>query len=298
MINVVMSDEQVAREINKVIDFTTECLKGCRKIVIGVSGGLDSDVVVRLATKLPNIEIIKLFIVIQDDMENHHIDNARNLAKELNLDLAEIDLAEIPMKIITAMQKGDKNEKIIADGLDGMKMKCSLRTPIFSTYQDHGFVVLGTSNRTEYETGFFLPFGDGLSHIKPIIHLYKSQIRQLAIALGTKSAVLEQPASAGFWKGEEDLEDLAWWLHNGGRILNDTLFTKKDESDVIQIRGQLTTERVDLALLGISMNLEENLISDYTSLPIDIIRRFNKLVCEAQILKHRAINKALPPYKF
>lgn len=46
------------------------------------------------------------------------------------------------------------------------------------------FAVLGTPNRTEYDQGFFVKNGDGAADIKPIAHLYKSQVYQLAAHLG------------------------------------------------------------------------------------------------------------------
>ncbi len=46
------------------------------------------------------------------------------------------------------------------------------------------YVVVGTPNRLEYDQGFFVKNGDGAADVKPIAHLYKSQVYQLAEALG------------------------------------------------------------------------------------------------------------------
>jgi NAD+ synthase len=55
------------------------------------------------------------------------------------------------------------------------------------------YAVLGTPNRLEYDQGFFVKGGDGLADIKPIAHLYKSQVYQLADYLGVPSAVTSRP---------------------------------------------------------------------------------------------------------
>lgn len=51
------------------------------------------------------------------------------------------------------------------------------------------YAVLGTPNRLEYDQGFFVKGGDGLADLKPIAHLYKSQVYQLAEHLGVPAAI-------------------------------------------------------------------------------------------------------------
>lgn len=296
MLKVLFSQEQINMEIKKITNFISEYLGGHDKVVVGVSGGLDSDVVARLAAKTVGVKHIKLFTILQRDMDPQHLANARALAKELKIDLVEIDLADYPFSIMQALNNADMSEDFRPEGLDAMRMKCSIRTTIFSSYQDHGYVVLGTSNRTEYETGFFLPFGDGISHVKPIVHLYKTQVRQLAMALGTQAPVLEQPASAGFWLGEEDLDDLAWWLYNEGPIAKEIDFNEEDDIKVAKIHAQLTTEKVDMVLLGISRHIDDKVIAEESGLSLEVIELSHKLLMAAKKFKHRLLNVSMPTY--
>ena len=55
------------------------------------------------------------------------------------------------------------------------------------------FAVLGTPNRLEYDQGFFVKLGDGAADIKPIAHLYKTQVYQLAEFLGIPEAIRTRP---------------------------------------------------------------------------------------------------------
>ena len=55
------------------------------------------------------------------------------------------------------------------------------------------YAVLGTPNRLEYDQGFFVKGGDGLADVKPIAHLYKSQVYQMADYLGVPRAITERP---------------------------------------------------------------------------------------------------------
>jgi NAD+ synthase len=55
------------------------------------------------------------------------------------------------------------------------------------------YAVAGTPNRLEYDQGFFVKLGDGAADVKPIAHLYKSQVYQLAESLGVPEAIRRRP---------------------------------------------------------------------------------------------------------
>jgi NAD+ synthase len=55
------------------------------------------------------------------------------------------------------------------------------------------YAVVGTPNRLEYDQGFFVKGGDGLADVKPIAHLFKSQVYALAHHLGVPASVTDRP---------------------------------------------------------------------------------------------------------
>jgi NAD+ synthase len=59
--------------------------------------------------------------------------------------------------------------------------------------------VAGTPNRLEYDQGFFVKNGDGAADFKPIAHLYKSQVYQLAEALGVPAEIRQRPPTTDTW---------------------------------------------------------------------------------------------------
>lgn len=296
MNNINLSQQDAENEKNRIVEFLKNSLIG-KKAVVGVSGGLDSDVVARLVALAIGSNNLKLFIVLQEDMEERHLENARVLAQDLTVPLQEIDLKKYPFEFINQLADADPQENFRPDGLlDPSRAKCSLRTPILSTYQDRGYIVIGTSNRTEYELGFFLPFGDGIAHIKPIAHLYKTQVRQISHILGTRIPVIDQPASAGFWKGETDLEDLAYWLFNEAPIQQERTFTDADILEVNKIKSELSTERVDEVVYAINwLNLTDETINSDTGLSIKNIMRFRSLIRAASEFKCKPYNIQLEP---
>jgi len=229
-------------------------------------------------------------------MELRHLNNARQLADDLDVPLVELHLADLPLQFIHQMMKDDPIEDFRPTGLlDPARAKCSMRTVVLSTYQDRGYVVVGSSNRTEVMTGFFLPFGDALCHLAPIIHLYKSQVRALAAASGTQPNVLNQPASAGFWEGQNDLEDLSWWLYCRRPIGPERSFDEKDESKVEEIRAILTTRALDLALVAIDEGYENSSVAQISGLPGDVTSRLRSLYEAAFENKRRPLGIGLEP---
>ncbi len=61
------------------------------------------------------------------------------------------------------------------------------------------FAVAGTPNRLEYDQGFFVKNGDGAADFKPIAHLYKTQVYQLAEALGVPEEIRGRPPTTDTW---------------------------------------------------------------------------------------------------
>lgn len=89
------------------------------------------------------------------------------------------------------------------------------------------YAVCGTPNRLEYDQGFFVKGGDGLADIKPIAHLYKTQVFALAAALGVPQEICERTPTTDTFSMPQTQEefyfalpyptmDLCLFAHNGG----------------------------------------------------------------------------------
>jgi len=74
------------------------------------------------------------------------------------------------------------------------------------------YAVAGTPNRLEYDQGFFVKFGDGAADLKPIAHLYKSQVYQLAEHLGIPEEVRRRQPSADTYPGAQSQEEFYFGL--------------------------------------------------------------------------------------
>ena len=67
-----------------------------------------------------------------------------------------------------------------------------------------GGLVVGTGNKTESLIGYTTLFGDNACAFNPIGDLYKSQVRQLALAVGVPDAIIRKAPSADLWPGQTD----------------------------------------------------------------------------------------------
>lgn len=74
------------------------------------------------------------------------------------------------------------------------------------------YAVLGTPNRLEYDLGFFVRGGDGLADLKPIAHLYKTQVYALAAFLGLPEEIRNQPPSTDTYSLPQTQEEFYFAL--------------------------------------------------------------------------------------
>ncbi len=74
------------------------------------------------------------------------------------------------------------------------------------------YAVLGTPNRLEYDQGFFVKNGDGSADVKPIAHLYKTQVYQLAGALGVPEEIRSRPPTTDTYAMPQTQEEFYFSL--------------------------------------------------------------------------------------
>jgi NAD+ synthase len=92
-------------------------------------------------------------------------------------------------------------------------MKQRIRKLLEYTHADRlGFVVAGTPNRLEFELGFFVKAGDGAADVKPIAHLYKTQVYQLAAHLGVPEEIRSRPPTTDTWSLAQTQEEFFFAL--------------------------------------------------------------------------------------
>ncbi len=103
--------------------------------------------------------------------------------------------AIISFSLVVERPDGSTEERVLPSAayralIAATNMKQRVRKLIEYTWADQlGYAVIGTPNLLEFDQGFFVKGGDGLADIKPIAHLYKTQVYELAQALGLPDAI-------------------------------------------------------------------------------------------------------------
>ena len=134
------------------------------------------------------------------------------------------------------------------------------------------YAVIGTPNRLEYDQGFFVKLGDGAADAKPIAHLYKSQVYQLARYLGVPDAVLERPPTTDTYSLPQSQEEFYFALpmpvmdrilhaHNAGEGVEDAALSLGYESEQIdRVYREIERKRATTRYLHMAPLLVEDVV--------------------------------------
>jgi len=113
------------------------------------------------------------------------------------------------------------------------------------------YAVVGTPNRLEYDQGFFVKGGDGLADVKPIAHLYKSQVYQLAAHLGVPSAITSRPPTTDTFSLPQSQEE---FYYNMPTSMLDVVLHARNEgrpSDKVASETGFSVEQLERAYADI-----------------------------------------------
>lgn len=176
---------------------------GCKGLVLGVSGGIDSAVVAALAKRaFPNNSLGIIMPCHSNPQDEEH---ARLLANTLDLDISKVDLTDT-FNIMTREIK-DKNTNKLATS----NIKPRLRmTTLYYFAQLNNYLVAGPSNKSEFITGYFTKHGDSGVDIFPIADFVKEEIFKLARYLGVNEEIINKPPSAGLWENQTDEDEMGF----------------------------------------------------------------------------------------
>lgn len=131
------------------------------------------------------------------------------------------------------------------------------------------YAVVGTPNRLEYDQGFFVKLGDGAADIKPIAHLYKTQVYQMAAHLGVPEIIRNRPPTTDTYsmpQGQDefyfslpyDKMDLCLYGKNNGYRPADIADALRLAPDQVQrVYDDIDTKRATTRYLHLSPQLIE-----------------------------------------
>ena len=161
-------------------------------VIFGLSGGIDSTVIAYLSAKIFGKKALALVMPDSTVSPSNETGDALKVVGELGLDYKLIDI-DVIHKIYSNHLEPD--ERALGN------LRARIRANIIYYYANlKNYLVLGTSDKSEYSIGYFTKFGDGSADLLPISKLYKTQLREFAKMLGVPTNIITKKSSPNLWK--------------------------------------------------------------------------------------------------
>jgi len=118
-------------------------------------------------------------------------------------------------------------------------------TILYNYAEKNNFTVVGTTNKTEYLQGYFVKYGDGGSDIEPLVHLYKTQIYQIANFLKLPEEIINQDASPDVWSFKTSDEEFFYAVPYS--VVDLILYARENNLSINQISkiSSLSIEKIE-----------------------------------------------------
>jgi NAD+ synthase len=202
----------LARQI--LVDFIrTEIQRtGFHRAVVGVSGGLDSSVSCTLAAEALGPTNVLAVRMPYKTSSPESLEHAHQIVEATGVEEVTLPITEMVDAYFARFPDADTVRR-------GNAMARARMIVLYDQSAATDGLVVGTGNKTEILLGYTTLFGDAACAINPLGDLYKTQVRQLARALGLPEVILAKPPSAELWLGQTDEGELGFTYAEVDRLL-------------------------------------------------------------------------------
>jgi NAD+ synthase len=197
---------------------------GFERAVLGLSGGIDSALVAYLTAHAIGAERLLCVLMPYRTSSPASRADAEAVVAQLGCASELVDIS--PM--VDGYFGSESDASPLRRGNFMARMRMSV---LYDRSVTWGGLVVGTGNKTESLIGYTTVFGDSACAFNPIGDLYKSQVRQMAEAVGVPDAIIRKAPSADLWPGQTDetesgfsypvLDRLLYWLIDKRRSIDE-----------------------------------------------------------------------------
>jgi NAD+ synthase len=237
-------DTDIARRV--IADFIRGQLRqaGFERTVLGLSGGIDSALVAYLTAEAIGAEQLLCVLMPYRTSSPASRSDAEVVVRRLGTASELVDIS--PM--VDGYFGPDTDASPLRRGNFMARMRMSV---LYDRSVTWGGLVVGTGNKTESLIGYTTVFGDSACAFNPIGDLYKSQVRQLAAAMGVPDSIIAKAPSADLWPDQTDEGEGGFSYPELDRSLYWRIDKRRSIDEVVALGFERTlVERVDKMVAG------------------------------------------------
>ena len=189
---------------------------GFERLVVGLSGGVDSATVAYLAARAIGADnLLAVRMPYRSSSPDSETDALR-VVTALGCRTERVDITPMVDPMLALVSGPDEASLQVRRGNVMARQRMIV---LYDRSAAFDALVAGTGNKTEALLGYGTLYGDMAAAIAPIGDLYKSQLRAVAEALGVPDEILAKPPSADLWPGQTDEGELGATYDDLDRVL-------------------------------------------------------------------------------
>jgi NAD+ synthase len=200
---------------------------GFSRVVVGLSGGIDSSVACFLAARALGPENVFGTMMPYKTSSKESLIDATSVVEQLKIGREIIEITPILDGYFSSQPRANTLRR-------GNAMARARMIILFDKSMEYRALVLGTSNKTELLLGYGTLYGDMASAINPIGDLYKTDIFQLARHLGVPEAIIKKQPTADLWAGQSDEAELGFTYAEVDELLYELIDNRVSREKLIQ----------------------------------------------------------------
>ncbi len=204
---------------------------GFKKVVLGLSGGIDSALVAFLAVEALGAKNVTGLLLPYKLSSKSSIDDALKVISQTKMNHIKLEITDAVDGFSQNCMVGDENKSArLGNVMARMRM-----IAIFDYSFANRALVLGTSNKSEIALGYSTLFGDIASAINPIGDLYKTDVFKLSKYLNLPETIISKPPSADLWEGQTDEKEIGFSYEEIDPVLYNILDKRREKKELLEM---------------------------------------------------------------